>query len=91
VLEAEGGAELEGRVELDGAAELGGGVVPATYQTASQRVSYSVRRRTLISVSGDTLVGLWTVITLVQALVTTSHSNPVVVGEVPRLLGRAWI
>ena len=80
---AGGGAEDED--------ELGGGVEPETNQADSQLVSHSVHRHTLIGVAGRALVGLWTIITLIQTLITTRHSNSVVGGEVPGLLRGAWI
>lgn len=46
---------------------------------------------TLIGVTSGTLVGLGTVVTLVQALITAGHSDSVIVCQKPSLLRRAWV
>ena len=44
------------------------------------------RQLTLIGVAACALVGLWTIVTLVQTLITSSHRNSVVGGKEPGLL-----
>jgi len=78
-------------LEAEDEDELGGGFEPPTNQTSSQLVIHPLNRRTLIGVAGRALVGLWPIITLVQALITTCYSNSVVGGEEPSLLRGAWI
>jgi hypothetical protein len=81
---AVGGGEAV--LEAEDEDELGGGLEPPANQTNSQLVSHLVHWHTLIGVASRALVGLWTIITLIQALITTRHSDSVVGGEEPSLL-----
>ena len=55
-----------------------------TYQTASQwRLPRAERGLTLVGVTRRALVGLGTVVTLVEALVAAGDGDAVVIGQVP--------
>ena len=52
---------------------------------------YSARELTLVGIAVGALVGLWTVVTLVQTLVTAVDSDSVVGSQVPSLLSRTRV
>ena len=53
--------------------------------------STASRQLTLVGVASSALVGLDTIVTLVETLVAASDGNAVVVGEVPSLLVETWV
>jgi hypothetical protein len=103
-LVVEGEAAAEDTVDADAeveAEEAGGKTRSSTSQTTCQNfqqleVSTPLNKLTregltLIGVASGALVGLRTIVPLIQALISTGHSNSVVSGEVPRLLRRAGV